>query len=113
MTDDHSDRRKEPRHVVGDIDAQIDGQECAVLDISASAVRVLKPGGYNEGDSIHRLVLKIAQAEYEVFVNVSSTEIRRSTADLVLRYTPPFEGWALLLRSLDTFEQTKLAELNF
>lgn len=113
MTDDHSDRRKEPRYVVGDIDAQIDGKDSTVLDISASAVRVLKPNGYNQTNSAHRLVLKIVQAEYEISVHVASSEIRQSNVDLVLGYTPPFAGWAHLLRSLDTFEQTKLSELSF
>jgi len=113
LTDDHTDRRKEPRHVVCDIDALIDGEECSVLDISASGVRVLRPHGYNASESIHRLVLNIAQDEYQISVNTASTKIRLSNVDLVLGYTPPFAGWALLLSSLDTFEQTKLAELNF
>ena len=39
------ERRKEPRHVVVGIEAALNGVPCAIIDISRSGVRLVRPAG--------------------------------------------------------------------
>lgn len=108
-----SERRKERRHIVVDMDAYLDGVLCPIIDISRTAVRLLTSSVDEPQDHPRELVLRVqgrarrSCREYRVSVWF----IRGSCVDVVYGYQPPTKRWEATLRAHDTFQQTRLLEL--
>ena len=91
--------------------ASVDGEACPIIDISASAVRLLRPHGWPVGKQAYTITFAIDSAVQPGTFTVSATLVRYTDSQFVLRYLPPVPGWEMVIRSMDTFEQTKLSEL--
>lgn len=107
-----SERRKEPRHVVVGIDAVVHGAPCAIIDISSSGVRLLRPAGF---DAAAAVLIDFTLARCgrlkERSVRVEGLLVRATAIDVTYRYEPPLPQWEALLRAHDTFAQTALSRL--
>ena len=91
------------------VSARVDGEECPIADMSATAVRLLRPCDLAITRRAYTLVFTFDAAE-ETFT-VSGTLVRCTASCFVLRYDPPSRTWEALIRSADTFEQTRLSEI--
>ena len=116
-----ADRRKEPRHVVVGIEATLNGAPSAIVDISKSGVRLLRPEGCSlaassgadfDKDPVE-IVFTLAGrgASSGRSYHVRGEIVRSTPGEIVCRYEPPIPRWEAVLRSFDTFAQTKLVRL--
>ncbi len=93
------------------IEAHVDGVVCPIVDISRSAVRVVKPDGFLPRDRAYDLVFDIDQPGVLSRYRVEGHLIRCTDIYFVLGYQAPIAQWEELLRSLDCFESLQLAEI--
>lgn len=103
------ERRKEERYVVVGIEALLDGLPCPIVDISRSAVRLLKPGSGRvepTADLVFRL--KAPGRGRERCYRVAASLVRSTDVEMIYGYVPPCERWENMLRDRDTFIQTRL-----
>lgn len=107
------ERRKEHRYIVVGMEAYLDGVSCPIIDISRSAVRLLRSSEAEFKDHPRDLVLRVqgrtrrSCREYKVIGHF----IRGSGIDSVFGYVPPTKRWEAILRAHDTFLQTRLMEI--
>lgn len=120
-----ADRRKEPRHVVVGFEATINGVPSAIVDISKTGVRLLRPEGCTLAASLGadrgsgtdafpvEIVFALAgrSASSGRSYRVRGEIVRSTPGEIVCRYEPPIPRWEAVLRSFDTFAQTKLVRL--
>lgn len=111
MAPTSAERRQERRYIVAGVRASVDGEACPIFDISASAVRLLRPRGWPVGKQVYTITFTVDGAMQPGTFTVSATLVRYTDSQFVLRYLPPVPDWEMLIRSMDTFEQTKLSEL--
>jgi hypothetical protein len=111
MAPTSAERRQERRYIVAGVRASVDGEACPIVDISASAVRLLRPHGWPVGKQAYTITFTVDSAVQPGTFTVSATLVRYTDSQFVLRYLPPVPDWEMLIRSMDTFEQTRLSEL--
>lgn len=105
------ERRKEQRHVVVGIAAEVNGQPWTIVDISRSAVRLLKPQGYTAAPTHHVIGFTTDEAPNNK-ITVAAEIVRSTPLEIVFQYKPPFHGWNALIRKHDTFLLTKLDAID-
>jgi hypothetical protein len=89
--DDHApgiERRKEPRYPVTGVDAEIDGVRCRICDISASALRVERPGGLPIADRPYQVDVRVTEGSKRLLFRILGTVIRHTDDFLVLSALP-------------------------
>lgn len=101
------ERRKERRYIVVGIAATADGQACSIVDISPTAVRLVRPQGVPLTQQTYTVVFVVEDGSSR-FYTVPATLVRKTGTCFVLKYEPPLASWEDILRSMDTFEQTRL-----
>lgn len=111
MAPTSAERRQERRYIVIGVRASVDGEACPIVDISASAVRLLRPQGWPVGKQAYTIAFTVDGAMEPSTFTVSATLVRYTDSQFVLMYVPPVPDWEMLICSMDTFEQTKLSEL--
>jgi hypothetical protein len=104
-----AERRKERRYIVVGIAATADGQACSIVDISPTAVRLVRPGGVPLART-YTVVFAIEGGSLRTYT-VPATLIRNTETCFVLKYDPPVASWEDILRAMDTFEQTRLIDV--
>ena len=107
------ERRKERRYVVVGMDVLLDGQVCPILDISRSAVRVLKPATLPPIDQPVSLILRRqtrARRHGDAYAVVGRF-VRATPMDITFGYDPPRPNWEAIIRRHDTFKRTHLVEV--
>jgi hypothetical protein len=107
------ERRKEPRHVVVGIDATLNGATCAIIDISRTGVRLLRPPVFESTEQpvvIDFTLLRTGRSRARAF-RVEGRLVRATAIDVTYAYAPPIPQWESLLRARDTFMQTALSRL--
>lgn len=105
------ERRREFRYRPVGIEARIDGVAAAIVDVSRSAVRVLRSPettGAAERVEIEFLVRARRRRPPRSW-RVAGHIVRCGVLDVTYRYEPPSDQWERVLRAHDSFEQTKLA----
>jgi hypothetical protein len=111
MTSASTDRRQKQRHIVVGVSALVDGEACPIADISATAVRLLRPNDFPMSRPAYILVFTFDEGGEHRMVTVSATLVRYTESCFVLEYAPPFPTWETFIRSADTLEQTKLSKI--
>lgn len=107
-----ADRRKEARYVVVGIEALLDGTPWPIIDISRSAVRLLKPAGAPVNASAEIVFrLKAMGRGRAHSYPVAASLIRATDLELIYGYPLPCARWEERLRARDTFLQTRLTAL--
>jgi hypothetical protein len=108
-----ADRRKEARYVVIGIDATLNGMQCTIVDISASAVRLLRPDDLGTPVPNGQIVFRLApQDSYRRRTfRVSASLLRWTDLELIYSYPLPSKQWETMLQAHDTFLQTQLTAL--
>lgn len=79
----------------------VNGIPCAILDISASGVRLLIPDEPLPQTETYRLVFEYEADGDIVREEVVGQLVRRTDLFFVLTYEPPREGWEETVRSMD------------
>ncbi len=103
------ERRKETRYVVIGVEAVLSGTPCTIVDISSSAVRLLKPEGTKVEETAEIVFrLKALGRGRGRSCRVQASLVRQTELELIYRYPLPCERWEHLLRARDTFIQTRL-----
>lgn len=106
------ERRKEHRHVVVGIGATLNGTPSAIVDISRSGVRLVRPADFVPDE--------LAVIEFSVdepgrskprSLRVEARLVRATVIDVSYVYAPPLRRWELMLRAHDTFAQTALTRM--
>jgi|APTNR8051073442_1049403.scaffolds.fasta_scaffold05836_4 hypothetical protein len=106
------ERRKEARYVVIGIEAVLNGAPCTIVDISSSAVRLLKPEGASAEATADIAFTMKAQGRFRRrSFRVLATLVRSNEIELIYRYSPPNQQWEEMLRAHDTFVLTQLTSL--
>jgi hypothetical protein len=111
MTSASTDRRKKRRYIVASVSALVDGEACPIADISATAVRLLRPHNFPMSRPAYTLVLTFDDGGEHRMFTVSATLVRYTESCFVLEYAPPLPTWETLIRSADTLEQTRLSKI--
>jgi hypothetical protein len=111
MTSVADERRRQRRYIVAGVSARVDGEACPIADISATAVRLLRPFDLPITRRTYSLEFTFDEAEQQQTYTVSATLVRRTERCFVLRYDSPAPTWESLLRSADTLEQTRLSPI--
>ena len=111
MTRAADERRRQRRYIVAGVSARVDGEACPIADISATAVRLLRPYDLPITRRTYALVFTFDQAGQQQTYAVSATLVRYTESCFVLRYDLPVPSWESLLRSADTLEQTRLSQI--
>jgi hypothetical protein len=108
-----AERRKEPRHVVIDVEVMVDDRPCTIVDISRSGVRLLRQFGSHPAAVTAKIVFTLADdgPALKRSFQVVGRLVRASDVELVYVYAPPCPDWEALLRRRDTFAQTELLQL--
>lgn len=110
---DHGERRKERRYIVVGMDVCLGGKIYPIIDISRSAVRLLKsranPTYALQADIVLRVEGRTRSIHREY--TVRGWFIRGTNIDAVFGYEPPTKQWEATLRAHDTFNQTRLMEI--
>jgi hypothetical protein len=103
------ERRKEPRHVVVGIEAALNGVPSAIIDISRSGVRLIRPTGFIVEDAavIDFTLARRGRTQKRCF-RVEGRLVRATAIDVTYTYDPPLRQWAAMLHARDTFVQTAL-----
>jgi hypothetical protein len=106
------ERRKEPRHVVIGIGATLNGTPSAIVDISRSGVRLVRPADFAADDIavIEFSVEEPGRSKPRSF-RVEARLVRATAIDVSYIYAPPLRRWEAMLRAHDTFAQTALTKL--
>lgn len=102
------ERRKEQRYIVIEMTLTLDGEPAAILDISRSAVRVVRPDGFVERDAPYALVFETGEGRRRRTFPVAARLVRASHVDAVFEYAPPSRRWNAMLRARDTFQLSRL-----
>ena len=106
------ERRKEARYVVIGIDATLDGTPCTIVDISPSAVRLLRLDGASAEATAQIAFAIKAQGRYRRrSFRVMATLVRSNEIELIYKYPLPSKQWEQILRTHDTFVLTQLTTL--
>ena len=97
--------------VIG-IEAVVNGAPCAIIDISRSGARLLRPAGFNADKAvlIDFTLARCGRLKGRSLC-VEGLLVRATTIDMTYRYEPPLPRWEALLRAHDTFAQTALSRL--
>lgn len=95
------DRRKERRFIVSGMQGYVDDIPCAILDISASGVRLLIPDERLPEAETFRLVFEYEADGDIVREEVVGELVRQTDLFFVLSYIPPRDGWEETVRSMD------------
>ena len=109
----HHERRREPRHVVVGLEACLDAVPCTIVDVSRSAVRLLKPEGFIVGHEPVNIIFRLSESMHgqRRSFRVIGHLVRSTDIEIIYHYTPPTSRWEFLLHALDTFAQTQLTRL--
>ena len=106
------ERRMEPRHVVVGIDATLNGIPSAIVDISRSGVRLVRPAEFVADDfALIDFSLKEPGRSKPRSFRVEARLVRATAIDVSYIYAPPLRRWEAMLRAHDTFAQTALTKL--
>jgi hypothetical protein len=84
-----ADRRKKRRYIVAGVSALVDGEACPIADISATAVRLLRPYDLPMSRPAYTLVFTFDEGEEQRMFTVSATLVRYTETCFVLEYDPP------------------------
>ncbi len=106
-----NERRKERRYIVSDMEARLDGTPVPIVDISCSAVRVVRPADFAVRDRAYDLLFALERDGSMTMYRVVGTIVRHTDMCVVLHYPEPVEGWEDVLKAFDCFETTQLFEL--
>jgi hypothetical protein len=96
---------------VAGVHASVDGEACPIADISATAVRLLRPHRLEVPKQGYTVAFTFDDTRQPGTFTVSASLVRYTESYFVLKYRPPMPDWETLIRSADTFEQTKLSEI--
>jgi hypothetical protein len=96
---------------VAGVHASVDGEACPIADISATAVRLLRPHSLQVPKQGYTVAFTFDDTRQPGTFTVSASLVRYTESYFVLKYRPPMPDWEALIRSMDTFEQTKLSEI--
>jgi len=112
MTSRH-ERRKQYRHVVVGLQALLDGVPAPIIDISRTAVRLLKPQDFIPRECRYDIVFVVVGSppRRPLAYRVSGELTRSTEIELVYHYAPPIRNWERMLRENDSFLQTALQPL--
>lgn len=99
------ERRRETRHVVDGLTAELDGVAHEILDISASGVRLLRLGMTPAAAALR---LEADDPADGLDVTVAARFQRATPLEVVYRYDPPAAGWAERLAGFDVFADLSL-----
>jgi hypothetical protein len=113
MSRSTKERRAEVRYIVSGMTAAIDGAECEILDISVSAVRLVRPAGFQPDGRRYGVCFTINDGRGIATHAVTGRLIRTTELCVVLGYAAPVSYWENVLRSLDVFESNRLHTLAF
>ena len=104
------ERRKEERYLAPGMVVHCDGEACAVIDVSRSAVRFVRSQGLMLGCDRHDLVLEFPRGGGVVRYPVEGRIIRFTQLCVVMGYDPPAADWEQQIKALDTAELTALTD---
>src|SRR5512134_2301171 len=97
MTRIADERRRQRRYIVAGVSARVDGEACPIADISATAVRLLRPYDLPITRRTYTLVFTFDEAQPRQTYTVSATLVRCTESCFVLRYDSPVPTWESLL----------------
>lgn len=104
------ERRKEERYLAPGMVVHCNGEACAVIDVSRSAVRFVRSPGLMLSREMHELVLELPCTAGVVSYPVKGRVIRFTQLCVVMGYDPPTEDWEQQIKALDTAELTALTD---
>ena len=97
--------------VVG-IEAALNGVSSAIIDISRSGVRLVRPAGFpTDGVVTIDFALAPCGRSKKRCFRVEGRLVRATAIDVTYTYDPPLRQWAAMLRARDTFMQTALIRM--
>jgi hypothetical protein len=107
------DRRKEHRYIPAGLRAEVGGESCPILDVSRSAIRVLRPA---QSLALRgKISLRFAIDEHPVHGSLSfaveAQVVRENDRHVVLRYKAPTSDWEDIIKSLDIFDNMSIEQL--
>jgi hypothetical protein len=107
------ERRKQRRYIVVGMEASVEGEACPILDISLSAVRVLRSSRTEFRGQQLEIVIRVKgrRSQTSREYRVTGRVIRSTELDVVFDYDPPTRQWEATLRAHDTFHHTLLREI--
>jgi len=106
------DRRKEHRHVVVGIDARLNDRPSAIVDISRSGVRLVRPADFVPAElAVIDFSVNEPRRSKPRLVRVEAHLVRATAIDVSYAYAPPLRRWEAMLRAHDTFAQTALTKM--
>ncbi len=108
----YDERRREPRYVVDGLRAELDGQPSEILDISASALRLLRSPAGGQCAAEVRLRLSAEAGFPAVDLRSHATLIRFTPDAMVYAYRAEIAEWPFLLKAFDTFQDLSLPALE-
>jgi hypothetical protein len=103
------ERRREARHVVDGLRAELDGIAHEILDISASGIRLVRT---TTTPATARLRLVSEEACASLDVAMEATFQRASSFAVVYRYRCPLADWPARLARFDVFADLGLPILE-
>ena len=104
------ERRKEERYLAPGLIVHCNGEACAAIDVSRSAVRFVRPQGVKLTPEKHKLVLELPCTTGMASYPVEGRIIRFTQLCVVMRYDPPTADWEQRIQALDTAELTTLED---
>lgn len=100
------ERRKEERYLAPGMVVHCNGEACAVIDVSQSAVRFVRSQSLMLSREMHELVLELPCATGVTCYSVMGRIIRFTQLCVVMGYDPPTADWEQQIQALDTAELT-------
>ena len=104
------ERRKEERYLAPGMVVHCNGEACAAIDVSRSAVRFVRPLDLILSPEMHELVLELPCAAGVASYPVEGRIIRFTQLSIVMGYDPPTADWEQRIQALDTAELTTLED---
>lgn len=106
------ERRKEHRHVVVGMGATLNGTPSAIVDISRSGVRLVRPADFVPAEfAVIDFSVREPRRSTPRLIRVEARLVRATAIDISYVYAPPLRRWESMLRAHDTFAQTALTKL--
>jgi hypothetical protein len=91
MAPTSAERRQERRYIVVGVRASVEGEACPIADISATAVRLLRPYSLRV-PQVYTVAFTVDDARQSSTFTVSATLVRYTDSYFVLKYRSPVPG---------------------
>jgi hypothetical protein len=85
------ERRREPRQAIAGRDALLDGEPCAIRDMSDSAMRMARPARFRAHAAAHDIMMIVWTAGRRLVFRLTGQVVRLTERDVVLRQRRPHD----------------------